>query len=814
MPQPDHHHHQKYPNDDHDEDIRRTYSPTNSYKSTIDDNSPPTTVDDVSSSSSSSSTAAAAAELANKEFNKRLLVSLGMLLPALAAIIGVVAWAISAEVVMGAKREAARRHSTESSFRYVNKYDYSKFQQAPTIHSLPNKEMLVDPKLTLLQHHPLFANIADSQVQHQASPHSKSFENLDFINQPQSIDMGMGNQHETTMIMRKMGNQLNDKLRDKLTHENLAQLIEKLLANHNQLKNVKQTNGKPPQIVVVAPQLMKKNQTIKVTPSSDSSMIETRIVSTTKPKAFNLKMATTSATSTSNTNSKKDVGGGGGSKQQQQQQQQQSNKTGAAGQTRKTKSTQIASNKRRTTGNTATSSSSSISSSRKSSKITNNNNKNNVETSHSKGQSTSKNTGVNKSNNGNSNNKNFKAKIYEKEIDLLMQKIEKLEKQQNIGKTKSGVGGRNDDSTNVAIPEKVANSELIKGRPLDIAERIKGFLNGGPPMDDAAVDDENVMMRHNGERDSQLGANEPWQPTGGNSIPPPPPLPPLMPPMPPMPYMPYMPPIPYHQDSMGHHQLPPPPQSPSSYQPGSYSQQSPPQTQMDQYPSQMEPSYPTYQQAQHQQSQPEPMQNNYDHQPQSQPQPQSQSQQSYQQDMPPATNYDQLQSETTESESKPKKGIFGGKFKLSNIFNSVIPKSKKSKQQQQQQQQDRTKMATDSRKINIGNSMNEMIEPMMVQESQMYPHMNRGHMPQYHHHHYGGGGGGEPAGFSINMGAGPIGGGGQIKASPMGILKSLVLPLTGIPKWVNGKVVLGIVLENGIGKKPKTVFQHFSTGKI
>ena len=87
----------------------------------------------------------------------------------------------------------------------TQKYDYSKFQQAPTIHSLPNKEMLVDPKLTLLQHHPLFANIADSQVQHQASPHSKSFENLDFINQPQSIDMGMGNQHETTMIMRKMG---------------------------------------------------------------------------------------------------------------------------------------------------------------------------------------------------------------------------------------------------------------------------------------------------------------------------------------------------------------------------------------------------------------------------------------------------------------------------------------------------------------------------------------------------------------------------------------------------------------------------------
>lgn len=98
-----------------------------------------------------------------------------------------------------------------------------------------------------------------------------------------------------------------------------------------------------------------------------------------------------------------------------------------------------------------------------------------------------------------------------------------------------------------------------------------------------------------------------------------------------------------------------------------------------------------------------------------------------------------------------------------------------------------------------------MIEPMMAQESQhgMYPNVDRGQYAAV-----------EQPGFSVNFGAGPIGGGGQIKASPMGILKSIMLPLTGIPKWVNGKVVFGVVLENGIGKKPKTVFQHFSTGRI
>ena len=45
----------------------------------------------------------------------RWILSLGLLLPALAAIIGVVAWAVSAEVVMGARRESAFKLSGPAS---------------------------------------------------------------------------------------------------------------------------------------------------------------------------------------------------------------------------------------------------------------------------------------------------------------------------------------------------------------------------------------------------------------------------------------------------------------------------------------------------------------------------------------------------------------------------------------------------------------------------------------------------------------------------------------------------------------------------
>ena len=75
----------------------------------------------------------------------------------------------------------------------------------------------------------------------------------------------------------------------------------------------------------------------------------------------------------------------------------------------------------------------------------------------------------------------------------------------------------------------------------------------------------------------------------------------------------------------------------------------------------------------------------------------------------------------------------------------------------------------------------------------------------------------EQPGSQMSIGGGPMGGGGQFKLSPMGILKTIMLPLLPKPRMnLNGKVVFGVVLENGVGfgKKPKTVFQHFSTGRI
>lgn len=75
----------------------------------------------------------------------------------------------------------------------------------------------------------------------------------------------------------------------------------------------------------------------------------------------------------------------------------------------------------------------------------------------------------------------------------------------------------------------------------------------------------------------------------------------------------------------------------------------------------------------------------------------------------------------------------------------------------------------------------------------------------------------EKPGIQLSFGGGPMGGGGQLKTSPMGIFKTLLLPLLPKPRMnLNGKVVFGVVLENGVGfgKKPKVVAQHFSTGHI
>ena len=59
-----------------------------------------------------------------------------------------------------------------------------------------------------------------------------------------------------------------------------------------------------------------------------------------------------------------------------------------------------------------------------------------------------------------------------------------------------------------------------------------------------------------------------------------------------------------------------------------------------------------------------------------------------------------------------------------------------------------------------------------------------------------------PQGLTLHFGGGPMGGGGQLMTSPLGIFKTLLLPLLPRPRVnLNGKVVFGLVLENGSGSK-------------
>ncbi|XP_053212057.1 uncharacterized protein DDB_G0283357-like [Panonychus citri] len=55
-------------------------------------------------------------------------------------------------------------------------------------------------------------------------------------------------------------------------------------------------------------------------------------------------------------------------------------------------------------------------------------------------------------------------------------------------------------------------------------------------------------------------------------------------------------------------------------------------------------------------------------------------------------------------------------------------------------------------------------------------------------------------GLTFHFGGGPMGGGGQVMTSPLGIFKTLLLPLLPKPRVnLNGKVVFGVVLEKGVG---------------
>ena len=59
-------------------------------------------------------------------------------------------------------------------------------------------------------------------------------------------------------------------------------------------------------------------------------------------------------------------------------------------------------------------------------------------------------------------------------------------------------------------------------------------------------------------------------------------------------------------------------------------------------------------------------------------------------------------------------------------------------------------------------------------------------------------------GLTLHFGGGPVGGGGQLVTNPVGIFKTLLLPL--LPKHhanFNGKLVFGFVLEKGVKKQVK-----------
>lgn len=527
--------------------------------------------------------------------------------------------------------------------------------------------------------------------------------------------------------------ELNEKLKASLTQHNVVQLLEKLLNNH------RSKDSKKPKIVVVAPIASQSSRNV-------SNFFETR-VTTTKPKAFDLKVIPAPSN-----------------------REKQADKVAAASKSQKKRpssSTSANKNKKTSYGERKTSSSSEK--------------KPRMPESTTHGTTTVSST---------KSNKNFKVKIYEKEIDMLLQKIEKLENQQNV---------KVDGSK--PMPSALANSKLLNGTPMDIAQKLKSFIGVSGQQEERP------------EEKEQMFESSQWQPTQDMMPMPPLPLPP------PMPFMPFMPPMQYPP-------FPPLPDGsfpPDSPYPENPEPQSPEQPNYDQY--QMNPmdTYQQQQQAQPQQysqpmpqAQPPPSQP-LPQQPQQQPisyqqlqqqlQPQLQPQQ---QPVQPEQSYNQNQIYQNQVNSQasqaypviqqveqepPKKkklsNLFRRKFKLSNIFGRSKNKPKET-----------TEEPNDNRNIQV----NPPLEQMLTQESQVHSMVDRA--PGY---------GYEYPGSSMSFGGGPMGGGGQVKVSPMGLLKTIILPLMPKPRMnLNGKVVFGVVLENGVGfgKKPKTVFQHFSTGRI
>lgn len=555
---------------------------------------------------------------------------------------------------------------------------------------------------------------------------------------------------------------ITDKLKKSLTQANIAQLLEKLLVSQKQQQQ-KEINSKTVDDEGKTSQAKHPMATAKAAASSEET-IKTN-VTTTKPKAFDLKMASEDKKDTEAINNNK------------------GNKAKAK------KKASVATTPVTTTGK--------------------------KKTTDKRPQKQSNSVTTTKSKN-NGHNKNIKAKIYEKEIDLLLQKIEKLEKQKKV--------------------EVKAPTSVEKPITPDVAEKIKQFMN--IETDDANKKD---------AAPTAPGSPEEWQQQVAGAMPPMPPPPhfampfmPFMPPMPPMQQ--FEPPQPEGDAQQGYPMQSPAEQvDPRSRGPMEQVAPPPPQQLQQDYMQQQatgaQPqhalysvggnqetsSIPQYGQAQDYnpaetyQQQPPQLQSQ-------QQQPQQQPQQpvpgeyqqmpvasaGYQQQAPSAQTYPNTYN-YVEPQEQSKKSIFRRKFKLSNILNSVMPKSRKKKEEEERKmaaamaaaaaQQQQSSQAIDGRRYPAHQGSDQM-----AQESQNYNYVDRGQYMQY-----------EKPGMQLSLGAGPMGGGSQLKVSPMGILKTLVLPLLPKPRMnLNGKVVFGVVLENGVGfgKKPKTVFQHYSTGRL
>ena len=305
----------------------------------------------------------------------------------------------------------------------------------------------------------------------------------------------------------------------------------------------------------------------------------------------------------------------------------------------------------------------------------------------------------------------MKQKIRQKELEFILNKVESLEKQQ-----KRFLKNSNQD----LLMESSNRENVVKEPKYEVISFRQKYPEHNPSYSSQHNYDiqDMTQFRQNSENN--------WQPTPNHS----PPVMHLPPPPPPPPPMPNGPPHPMHPPSNGFF--------------------SPENMNMDVH------------QMPHQSNMGPPLPPPPQHFAESQPGPQ------FHNKPPPELNMHPM------SGGHPK----------DNLFNGVLP--------------------IPNRVISLGGADHQSVQesrPMAYQIKQ------RGHSMQKS----------EKPGIQLSFGGGPMGGGGQLKTSPMGIFKTLLLPLLPKPRMnLNGKVVFGVVLENGVGfgKKPKIVAQHFSTGRI